>query len=76
MDANLILGIYEGTVDIDSLTDEQQEQVLRDYQTLAEHWVDSPKEGQAELGKEILVLLEESKIYLQALDSAMGNISH
>ena len=57
---NLIELIYEGKVDIDSLSDEEALKVLADYNTLAEHWVTSPKEGLVEMGKEILEMIEES----------------
>lgn len=60
MNINLMQGIYEGTVDVDSLTDEEQEQLLQEYNALAQHWAESPKDGYSKLGKDILLLIEES----------------
>ena len=62
MDEKLILGIYKGTVDVDKLTDEQQAQVLSEYQLLAENWIESPKPELQQLAKEILLLLEQSSL--------------
>ena len=62
MDGNLMLGIYEGTVDIETLTEEQQEQLLRDYNTLAQHWAESTQNGYADLGKQILLLIEAAGV--------------
>jgi hypothetical protein len=69
MDTTLIQGIYEGTVDIDSLTEEQQEQVLRNYQMLAEHWAEDTTGKFGDLGKQILLLLEQASIELEDVDN-------
>ena len=58
----LILGIYEGSVDIESLTDEQQEMVLEGYNVLATEWVTSGRDKFMEVGREILGLIEESGV--------------
>jgi hypothetical protein len=60
----LILAIYEGKIDVNSLTDEQQDQLLKDYNILAQHWAESPLSGHSDLGKQILLLIEESGIDL------------
>jgi cystathionine beta-lyase family protein involved in aluminum resistance len=69
MDENLILGIHNGSINVEDLTDEQQEQVLQAYQILAEHWAESTKEGYATLGKEILRLVEAANIELDDVNN-------
>jgi hypothetical protein len=76
MEMTLLAGIHAGTVNIDDLTDEQQEQVLRDYQILAEHWAEHEAGKFGDLGKAILLLLEESSLEIAELDEALGKTSH
>ena len=60
MSKTLIEQIFTGEVEIESLTDSEQEQVLNDYNELAAHWVESPVEKLQNLGKDVLLLIEES----------------
>ena len=57
-DKTLIERIFEDPDIIDTLTDDEQEQLLADYQTLSEHWVTSPNPAFQSLAREILWLLE------------------
>lgn len=57
-DETLIERIFQDPSLIDTLTDEEQEQLLTDYQTLAEHWATSPKSPFQDLAREILWMLE------------------
>ena len=65
--------VFEGKIDLDDLTDEQQEQLMSTYNTLATHWIESPKEGLRELGKEILLMIEA---YNLQEDSSDGKTLH
>lgn len=60
MSKTLIEQIFTGEVEIESLTDSEQEQVLNDYNELAAHWAESPVEKLQNLGKDVLLLIEES----------------
>jgi hypothetical protein len=62
-DIPLIQQIHAGLVNVEDLSDEDQEQVLRDYQILAEHWASSGDKF-ADLGKAILRLVEEANLEL------------
>jgi ABC-type branched-subunit amino acid transport system substrate-binding protein len=64
-DIPLVQQIHEGTVNVEDLSDEEQEQVLCDYNTLALHWVESTKDGYAQLGKEILRLVEQANLEIE-----------
>jgi hypothetical protein len=57
-DQDLAWMVFEGKINIDDLTDEQQEALMSTYNMLATHWIESPKEGLRELGKEILLMIE------------------
>lgn len=59
-DKTLIERIFENPELIDTLTDDEQDQLLIDYQTLSEHWVTSPNPAFQALAREILWLLEAS----------------
>lgn len=64
MRANLVQLVFEGELAIEDLTDEEQEQILQDYNMLATHWVESPKDGLNELGREILRMIESADLEL------------
>ena len=50
---------------IDSLSEEEQDQILSDYQMLAEHWATSPNAGHQALAKEVLWLLKSSGMEIE-----------
>ena len=50
--------VFEGKINIDDLTDEQQEMLMITCNQLALHWIESPKEGLQELAREILLMIE------------------
>lgn len=58
---NLLQQVYEGTIDIDTLTDEEMDSVLADFNTVATHWLESPKEKLRELAKQILSIIEDAE---------------
>jgi hypothetical protein len=50
--------VFEGKINIEDLTDEQQEMLMITYNQLALHWIESPKEGLQDLAKQILLMIE------------------
>ena len=60
MTQNLIAAIYDNSLDIDALSDAQQQQLIADFQMLAEHWAASTQSGYSDLGKQILLVIEQA----------------
>lgn len=75
-DKTLIERIFENPDVIDTLTDDEQEQLLVDYQTLSEHWVSSPNPAFQALAREILWLLEAAGIEIDVPQERRGKTLH
>ena len=63
--------IAKGEIDVESLSEEEQQQLLQEYNYIATQWLESPK--LRDLAVEILALLED---WVEDDDSSEGKTLH
>ena len=70
---NLAERIANGEFDVESLSEDEQQQLLQEYNAIAKHWLESPKPKLQNLAREILALLED---WIKDEDSSEGKTLH